>query len=52
MNCAVEMDSDGMIYIPSFINICSAIQKLIGGDTHTDTQAERYSHKPIFVFSK
>jgi hypothetical protein len=40
MMYAVEMDSDAMIYIPSFIQITSAIQKLMGGGTHrhTDTQ--------------
>jgi hypothetical protein len=39
MNYAVEMDSGAMIYIPSFIMIGSAIQKLIKGiHRHTDTQ--------------
>jgi hypothetical protein len=33
MNCAVQMDSDAMIYIRSFIKIGSGIQKLIGGIT-------------------
>jgi hypothetical protein len=31
MKYAVEMGSDAMIYIPSFIRIGSGIQKLIGG---------------------
>jgi hypothetical protein len=31
MKYAVEMGSGAMIYIPSFIKIGSAIQKLIGG---------------------
>jgi hypothetical protein len=31
MKYAVEKDSDDMIYIPSFINIGSGIQNLIGG---------------------
>jgi hypothetical protein len=31
MECAVEMDSGAMIYIPNFIKIGSAIQKMIGG---------------------
>jgi hypothetical protein len=31
MNYAVEMGLGAMIYIPSFINIGSGIQKLIGG---------------------
>jgi hypothetical protein len=33
MKYAVEMGSGAMIYIPSFIKIGSAIQKLIGGTT-------------------
>jgi hypothetical protein len=35
MNYAVEMGSDAMIYIPSFIKTGSGIQKLIGGDSQT-----------------
>jgi hypothetical protein len=35
MKYAVEMDSGGMIYIPIFIKIILAIQKLMGGYTHT-----------------
>jgi hypothetical protein len=31
MKYAVEMGSGAMIYIPSFINIGSGIQKLMGG---------------------
>jgi hypothetical protein len=31
MKYAVEMGSGAIIYIPSFIKIVSAIQKLIGG---------------------
>jgi hypothetical protein len=34
MKYAVEMGSGAMMYIPSFINAGSAIQKLIGEDTH------------------
>jgi hypothetical protein len=38
MNYAVEMGSGAMTYIPSFIKIGSAIQKLIGGKRrHTDS---------------
>jgi hypothetical protein len=33
MEYAVEMGSRTVIYIRSFIKICSGIQKLIGGDT-------------------
>jgi hypothetical protein len=32
---AVEMRSSAMAYIPTFINIASAIQKLVGWDTQT-----------------
>jgi hypothetical protein len=38
MKYAFEMDSGGMIYIPSFIKIGSGIQKLKGG-THTQQRA-------------
>jgi hypothetical protein len=31
MNYAIEMGSDAMIYMPSFIKISSTIQKLMGG---------------------
>jgi hypothetical protein len=37
MKYAVEMASGAMMYIPSFIKIGSAIQKLIGG-IYIDTQ--------------
>jgi hypothetical protein len=37
---AFEMGSVAMIYIPSFINIGSAIQNLIGGG-YTDIQRAR-----------
>jgi hypothetical protein len=51
MKYAVEIGSDAIIYIPSFIKIGSAIQKLIGGYTDTQTPAWR-SQKPIFIFPK
>jgi hypothetical protein len=38
MKYAVEMDSSGLICIPSFINICSGINKLMGVE---DTQTHR-----------
>jgi hypothetical protein len=37
MKYAVEMGSDIMICIPSFIKIVSAIQNLTGGYTDTDS---------------
>jgi hypothetical protein len=37
---SVEIGLGTMIYIPSFIKIGSAIQKLIGGDTQTHRQHE------------
>jgi hypothetical protein len=48
MKYAVEMGSGAMIYIPSFIQIGSPIQKLIGG--YTDTQTAWRYHKPTFIF--
>jgi hypothetical protein len=41
MKYAVKMGSGGMICMPSFIMIGSGIQKLLGGDMHTDTQTAR-----------
>jgi hypothetical protein len=55
MKYAVDMGSDAMIYIPSFIEIGSTIQKLIRGiqrHTHTHTHTAWRCHKPIFIFSK
>jgi hypothetical protein len=44
MNCDVEMGSDALIYIPSFIKSSSAIQKLMGGgNTHIDTQTHTHT---------
>jgi hypothetical protein len=42
MKYADEMGPGAMIYIPSFIKMGSAIQKLIGRDTQTGWR----SHKP------
>jgi hypothetical protein len=39
MNYVVEMTSGGMMYVPSFINIGSGIQKLLRGHPYTETQA-------------
>jgi hypothetical protein len=52
MKYAVEMDSDAMIYVPSFIKTGSGIQTLMGGGTCTDTQTAWLSHKLTFIFSK
>jgi hypothetical protein len=38
MKHAFELGSVAMIYIPSFINIGSSIQKLIGGNSQTHRQ--------------
>jgi hypothetical protein len=38
MNYVLEMGLDIVIHLPSFITIGLAIQKLIEGDTCTDTQ--------------
>jgi hypothetical protein len=52
MKQAVKMGSGAMIYIPNFIKIGSAIQKLTGGNTDTDTQTAWRLHKPSYVFSE
>jgi hypothetical protein len=39
MNCAVEMGSGAMIYIPGFIKTGSGIQKLLGGGIHRHTDS-------------
>jgi hypothetical protein len=44
-NYAVEMGSGAVIYIPSFIEIGSGVQKLIGW-IHRHTQTATWSHKP------
>jgi hypothetical protein len=41
MNYAVEMCSGAMIYVPGFMKTGSGIQKLLWGDTHTDTPTAR-----------
>jgi hypothetical protein len=44
MKCAVEMGSDSMTYMQSFIKIGSDLQKVLGGGyTHTHT----HTHKVI-----
>jgi hypothetical protein len=50
MNYAVEMGSGALIYAPSFINIRSAIQKLIGRDTHTDTHRQQGELISLLLF--
>jgi hypothetical protein len=40
MKNAIEMHSGGMTYIPSFINIGSGIQKLMGGGMHRHIDIE------------
>jgi hypothetical protein len=47
---AVEMGSDAMIYIPSFIKIGSSMQKLIGGGGFTERQTAWRSRKAHFQF--
>jgi hypothetical protein len=36
--CAVEIGSGAMVYIPTFKNICSGIQKLKGRREYIDTR--------------
>jgi hypothetical protein len=48
MKYTVEMGSDAMIYIPSFIKIGPGIQKFIGGIyRHTDSMEIAYA---TFIF--
>jgi hypothetical protein len=46
------MGSGAVTCVPSFIKICSGVQKLIRGDTHTHTRTrtETGSHKPTLFF--
>jgi hypothetical protein len=46
MNYAVEMGSDAMIYIPSFIKTSSGIQKLMEG-VHTQTNGSDLCSTPL-----
>jgi hypothetical protein len=48
MKYAVEMGSDAMIYVSSFIKTGSAIQKLIGGYTDTRQHGDRISLLSFF----
>jgi hypothetical protein len=50
MKYAVEMNSDAMIYVPSFIKTGSAIQKLIG--EHTDTHREHSDLISLLLYKK
>jgi hypothetical protein len=53
MKNVVEMGSGAMIYIPSFIKIGSAIQKLIGGiQTHIGTNKQHGDPTSLFLFFK
>jgi hypothetical protein len=45
MNYSVEIGSDGMMNIPSFIKIGSGIPNLLDGDTHKDARARRHTHR-------
>jgi hypothetical protein len=51
MKCAVEMGSGAMIYVPSFINIGSGIQKLIGRE-YTDTHRQQRDLISLLYFFK
>jgi hypothetical protein len=51
MKYAVEMGSGAMIYIPSFINIGSGIQKL-RVDSQTDRHRKYYNPISLLFFSK
>jgi preprotein translocase subunit SecG len=47
MKYAFEMDSGAMVYIPSFTEIVSGVQKLMGG--YSDTQTAWRLHKLSFI---
>jgi hypothetical protein len=51
MKYGVEMGSGAMTYIPSFIKIGSAIEKLLR-EGYTDIQTAWRLHNPTFIFSK
>jgi hypothetical protein len=40
VNYAVKMGSGALMYMQNFMKFGSAIQKLIRGDTHTDTDTD------------
>jgi hypothetical protein len=50
MKYATEIGSDAMMYRPSFLKICSAIHKMMGG--WGDRQRAYRSHKPIFFLKE
>jgi hypothetical protein len=50
MRYAVEMGSGAMIYIPSFIQIGTGIQKLIGWDSQTHRQRGDLISLLLFFF--
>jgi hypothetical protein len=47
---AAELGLRVMIYIPSFIQSGSGIQKLLGVDTYTDTHIEQGGHISLLLF--
>jgi hypothetical protein len=52
MKYAAEMGSGGKLYIPSFVKIDSAIQKLMAGiNRQTDRQTHTHTHKDSMVIA-
>jgi hypothetical protein len=51
-NKAVEMGSGVVIYVPSFINIGSGVQKLVVGDTQTHTHRQQRDLISLLCFVK
>jgi hypothetical protein len=47
---AVEMGSGAVIYVPSFIQIGSGVQKLIRGDTRTHTHGQQLDLISLLYF--
>jgi hypothetical protein len=41
MKYTIDMESGGIMYVPSFIKIGSGVQEFLGGDTHTHTHTKQ-----------
>jgi hypothetical protein len=49
MKYAAEMGLGAVIYIPSFIKICSGVQKLMGGGVHRHTDKHTHTDSNVTV---
>jgi hypothetical protein len=50
MKYAVEVSSDAVIYVPSFIKIGSAIQKLMGAGLYILTRRQKGDLRSLLLF--